>query len=105
MDVGAAALDRANAVDGTTSFQLAPTVGAEQAIVRQHLWVRAGLDETVWTFGLSGAVSPVKLDLALLRNIGVDRTSGVFGRSNLGGYATLTLDYERMLAGPANAPP
>lgn len=96
LDVGVAALDRSDAVDGTSTFQVAPTVGAEQAIVEGHLWVRAGLDETTWTFGMSAALTPFKLDIAMLRDLGVERTGGVFGRSNLGGLATLTVDYERI---------
>ena len=94
-DVGAAALDRYNELDGTSSFRVAPTIGAEQAIVRHHLWVRAGLDETTWTFGVSAAASPFKLDVALLRNLAAERTGDVFGQSNLGAFATLTVDYER----------
>jgi hypothetical protein len=104
VDLGVAALDRYNELDATSSFKVAPALGAEQAIVRKHLWVRAGLDETTWTFGVSGAVSPLKLDLALLRNLGVDRTSEIFGKRNLGAFATLSFDYERPPAPAAAAP-
>ena len=102
-DVGVAALDRYNELDAASSFKVAPTVGAEQAIVRKQLWVRAGLDETTWTFGVSGAVSPFKLDVAVLKNLGVDRTSEIFGKSNLGAFATLTVEYERPPAPIAGA--
>lgn len=102
LDLGAAALDRSNALDATRTFKVAPTVGAEQAIVKKRLWVRAGLDETTWTAGISGAVAPFKLDVALLRDLAAERTGDVFGKSNLGGFATLTVEYERaMAAGPA----
>jgi hypothetical protein len=103
LDVGVAALDRSNALDSTSSFKVAPTIGAEQAIVRKRLWIRAGLDETTWTFGLSGAISPFKLDIALLRDLAAERTGDVFGKSNLGAFATLTVDYERPPA-PATPP-
>ena len=95
VDVGAAALDRYNELDATTTFKVAPVVGAEQALVRKRLWIRAGLDETTWTFGVSGAVSPFKLDVAVLRNLAAERTGDVFGKSNLGAFATLTVEYER----------
>ena len=98
LDLGVAALDRSNVVDATRTFGVAPTVGAEQALIKKQLWVRGGLDETTWTFGASGAVGPFKLDLALLRDLGAERTADVFGKSNFGGFATLSLDYERMVA-------
>ena len=94
VDVGVAALDRYNQLDASSSLQVAPTFGAEQAVVRKHLWVRAGLDETTWTAGVSGAVSPFRLDLALLRNLAEARTGDIFGKGNLGAFATLTFDYE-----------
>ena len=93
LDLGAAALDRHNALDATSTFAVAPTVGAEQAVVKRHLWLRAGLDETSWTFGVSGAVRPFKLDVAVLRNMAAERTGDIFGKSNLGAFATLTYDY------------
>ncbi len=104
-DVGVAALDRHNTLDATSSFKAAPTIGAEQAIVRKHLWVRAGLDETTWTVGASGAVSPFKLDIAVLRNLGVERTNDVFGKRNVGAFATLTVEYERKSETLANGAP
>ena len=100
-----AVLDRRNEVDATSSFKAVPTIGAEQAIVRKHLWVRAGLDETTWTAGVSGAVSPFKLDIAVLRNLGVERTSDVFGKRNVGAFATLTVEYERASEPSANGVP
>lgn len=101
-DVGVAALDRHNALDATSSFKVAPTIGAEQALLPKRLWVRAGLDETTWTAGVSGAVSPFKLDIAVLRNLGVERTNNVFGKRNVGAFATLTLEYEHAPEPPAN---
>jgi hypothetical protein len=98
VDLGVAALDRYNELDAKSSFKVAPTVGAEQAIIRKHLWVRAGLDETTWTFGVSGALSPFRLDVAVLRNLAADRTGDIFGKSNVGAFATLTVEYERPTA-------
>jgi hypothetical protein len=104
-DLGAAALVRSSTLDGSSSFQIGPAVGAEQAIVRKHLWVRAGLDEMTWTCGVSGAASPFKLDVAVLRNLGVERTGEVFGRSDVGALATLTVEYERLLVPSPSAGP
>lgn len=104
-DVGGAALDRHNSLDATSSFKAAPTIGAEQVIVRKHLWMRAGLDETTWTVGASGAVSPFKLDIAVLRNLGVERTNDVFGKRNVGAFATLTVEYEHASEPSVAGPP
>lgn len=94
LDIGVAALDRYSALDATSSFKAAPTIGAEQALVAKHWWLRAGLDETTWTFGTSGAFWPFKLDIAVLRNLGVARTNDVFGKRNVGAFATMTFEYE-----------
>lgn len=95
LDLGAAGLNRSNQLDGTSSFKVGPAVGAEQALVKKHLWIRAGLDETTWTCGASGALSIFKLDLALLRNLAAERTGDVFGESNIGAFATLNVEYEK----------
>jgi len=93
LDVGVAVLDRHNALEQTRSLKAAPTVGAQQALVARHLWLRAGLDEATWTAGISVASAPFKLDLAVLRNLGVDRTANIFGKQNVGAFATLTFEY------------
>jgi hypothetical protein len=98
IDVGAAALDRHDGLAQTSSFKVAPTVGVEQAIVSKRFWLRAGLDETTWTAGASVAARPFKLDVAVLRNLAAERTGDVFGKSNLGAFATLIFDYGSMFA-------
>ena len=98
LDVGAAALDRHDELAQTSSFQMAPTLGVEQAVVPKRLWLRAGLDETTWTAGASIAASPFKLDLAVLRDLAAERTGDVFGKSNLGAFATLIFDYASIFA-------
>ena len=100
IDVGGAALDRANHVEGTATFAVQPTVGVEQMIVAKTFWLRAGLDETTWTAGTSGAAGPVKLDVAVLRNLAAARTGDVFGKSNWSVIGTLSFDYERFLHAP-----
>jgi predicted porin len=96
-DVGGDGLDRASALDGTSSFKLYPTVGAEQALVLRRVWVRAGLDETTWTTGMSVAFKPMKIDLAYLYNIAAARTGNVFGTRNTSLIATINIDYEVMM--------
>jgi hypothetical protein len=97
-DVGAAALDRSNGLEGTSTFDVHPTVGAEQALVKKRVWARAGLDETTWTTGMSVALKPIKIDLAYLYNLAAARTGDVFGKRNTSLIATINLDYEAILA-------
>jgi hypothetical protein len=92
-DVGAVALDRSNGLEGTTTFDIHPAVGAEQALVKKHVWARAGLDETTWTTGMSVAFKPIKIDLAYLYNLAAARTGDVFGRRNTSFIATINFDY------------
>ncbi len=98
LDVGGDGLDRSNAVDGTSSFKIYPTVGAEQALVPKRVWVRGGLDETTWTTGMSFAAGPFKVDAAYLYNIAAARTADVFGKRNTSLIVTLNINYESMLA-------
>jgi hypothetical protein len=97
-DVGAAALDRSNGLEGTSTFDVHPTIGAEQALVKKRVWARAGLDETTWTTGMSMAFKPIKIDLAYLYNLAAARTGDVFGKRNTSLIATINLDYEVLLA-------
>jgi hypothetical protein len=99
LDVGAVALDRSNGVEKTSSFDVHPTVGVEQIIVKRRVWARAGLDETTWTTGMSFACKPFKIDLAYLYNLAAARTGNVFGERNTSLIATINIDYEAMLSG------
>jgi hypothetical protein len=92
-DAGIVGLDRSNEVEHTQAFQPAPTVGAEQMLVRDRVWVRAGLDETTWTTGMSVKVAPFKLDVAYLYDLGLERIGDQFGKRNVSLIATLVFDY------------
>ena len=94
LDVGGVALDRSNGLEGTSTFDVRPTLGAEQALVPKRVWARAGLDETTWTTGMSVTWKPIKLDLAYLYNLASARTADVFGRHNTSLIATINFDYE-----------
>ncbi|HLK37904.1 MAG TPA: hypothetical protein VKU41_14180 [Polyangiaceae bacterium] len=99
LDLGGDALDRSDAVGGTSTFKVYPTVGVEQALVAKHVWARAGLDETTWTTGMSLAVAPLKIDLAYLYDIAAARTADVFGKRNTSLIATINFNYEAVLTG------
>jgi hypothetical protein len=96
-DAGAVALDRSNGLEGTSTFDVHPTVGAEQALVMRRVWARAGLDETTWTTGMSVAFTPIKVDLAYLYDLAAARTGDVFGHHNTSLIATINFDYEALL--------
>jgi hypothetical protein len=81
-------------LDATSSFKVYPTVGIEQALVRDHVWARGGLDETTWTAGMSLKALPFKIDIAYLRNLAAARTGDVFGQHNTSLIATIGFDYE-----------
>jgi hypothetical protein len=98
LDVGGVALDRSNQVEHTTTFDVRPALGVEQALVPRRVWARAGLDETTWTTGMSFAHGPFKIDLAYLYNLAATRTADVFGKHNASLIGTLGFDYEKALA-------
>jgi hypothetical protein len=72
-------------------------VGIEQALVRDRVWARAGLDETTWATGMSLKARPFKIDLAYLYNLAAARTGDVFGKRNASLIATIGFDYESLL--------
>jgi hypothetical protein len=98
LDAGGVALDRSNGLEGTSTFDIHPTVGVEQALVNKRVWARAGLDETTWTTGMSVAFTPVKIDFAYLYNLAAARTADVFGKRNTSLIVTINLDYEVLRA-------
>ena len=97
-DVGAAALDRSNGLEGTSTFDVHPTVGVEQLLVAKTAWLRAGLDETTWTAGASVAFGAFKIDVAYLHNLAAARTGDIFGKVNDAVIATVGFDYAKALA-------
>ena len=80
-----------------TTFEVHPTIGAEQALVPRKVWARAGLDETTWTTGMSVAAKPFKIDVAYLYNLAAARTGDIFGKRNTSLIVTINLSYEAML--------
>jgi hypothetical protein len=97
-DAGAVALDRTNTLEHTSTFDVHPTVGAEQALVPKRVWARGGLDETTWTTGMSVALSPFKVDVAYLYNLAAARTQDVFGKRNTSLIVTLNFQYDVLFA-------
>jgi hypothetical protein len=97
LDAGAVLLDRSNKVDGTSSLDLGPTIGAEQVLVPKVVWARAGVDETTVSTGMSLKLAPFKLDLAFLYNLGKARIGDIFGKRNTSLIATLSFDYESLV--------
>jgi hypothetical protein len=93
IDAGFVVLDRINGLDGSRFTKGEPTAGVEQAVVSDRLWLRAGRDESTWTGGLSFRRTPLRVDLAYLRNLAEVRTQDVFGRRNDSIIGTLTLAY------------
>jgi hypothetical protein len=98
LDVGGDALDRSNGLEGTSTFDVYPTVGAEQWLVPKRVWVRGGLDETTWTTGLSVAFAPIKIDIAYLYNLAASRTQNVFGKRNTSLIATINFQYDALFS-------
>lgn len=97
LDVGGTALDRNDGLQKTSLFEIEPNLGVEQAIVPNTFWLRAGLDETTWTAGLSVKSKPFKLDLAAFKDLGEARTKDTFGHKNVSVIATLNFDYETLV--------
>lgn len=95
LDVGYVGLWRSSAVDHTEAFTHAVVAGVEQKIWRDYLTIRAGWNESSPTAGLSAKWRAFKLDAAYVYDLGIDRSNGVFGKSDNAVLFTLNYDYAR----------
>jgi hypothetical protein len=93
MDIGCTRLDKSNSIAGTHTITYEPNIGFEQALFTRHLALRAGVDETSPTAGLSVKWPPLNLDLAYVRNMARSRVGELFGSRSNSIVATFTLDY------------
>ena len=97
LDAGGTLLDRNNSIEHRRITELRPNLGVEQAFWKRAFVVRAGLDETSYTAGVSVKVRPVNLDVAYVYNLGQARVGTLFGTTTHSVLTTLTLDYARLL--------
>ncbi len=94
-DVGYVGLWRGSAVDGSEKIEHALVAGYEQEVIPRHLTLRVGWNETSPTAGLSARLWRLKLDVAYVYKLGVDRTNGVFGKIDNSVLFSLIFDYAR----------
>jgi hypothetical protein len=99
IDIGGTRLEKRNSLAGSHTVALHPNLGVEQALLSRHLTLRAGLDETSPTAGMSIKFAPVNVDLAYVRDMAHARVGDLFGRSSNSVVMTLTVDYRGFLPG------
>jgi len=92
-DAGVTRLERRNALASTHTVVYHPNVGFEQALLGPRLALRAGLDETSPTAGLSYKFSLYKLDAAYVHNMGKSRVGELFGSNSSSFLVTFTVNY------------
>jgi hypothetical protein len=105
LDVGGTELWKRNGLTGARTSALHPNVGVEQAIIKNALVARAGIDETSYGGGLTLRRRPVQLDLAYVYDLGRARIGTLFGKTSHSVLATLTFDLAWRPSPAANAPP
>jgi hypothetical protein len=93
VDAGATRLERRNALAATHTVIYHPNLGFEQALLRERLALRFGLDETSPTAGFSLKFAPLKLDIAYVDNMARSRVGNLFGSHSNSFLLTLTFDY------------
>ena len=97
-DVGGTHLEKHNGLAGTTVDANRPNLGVEQGFLSRRLIVRAGLDETSPTAGISYKLAPLNLDIAYVHNMAHARVGDLFGTESNSVIATLTFDYKSVFA-------
>ncbi len=96
VDVGGTRIDRFNGLANAGSTHYYPNIGIEQMLLDRRLTVRAGLDETSPTMGITYVANPLKIDAAYVRDMAHDRVGNVFGTESNSFIVTVTLDYQRL---------
>ncbi len=93
VDVGGTALKRRNSLAGTHTLVYHPNLGFEQSLLDSRLALRAGLDETSPTAGISFKFARYKLDAAYVDNMARSRVGNLFGDHSRSFLVTFTIDY------------
>ncbi len=96
VDVGGTALYRHNEIYNVKNSVYKPNLGFEQNLLNRHLAVRAGYDESSPTYGLTVRVSPIILDVAYVKNLGLARVADLFGSNSNSLIATLTVNFSAL---------
>jgi len=91
IDIGGTRLEKQNDIADTHTIAYHPNLGIEQSFLDKKLTIRAGLDETSPTAGMSFRFAPFNLDFAYVHNMALDRTGDIFGTQSNSFIATLTL--------------
>jgi len=105
VDLGGTALYRRNGLTGATTTTLHPNVGVEQTLLGKAVVLRAGVDETSYSGGLTLRRRPLQLDVAYVYDLGRARVGNLFGTTSNSVLATLTFDMGWRPAPPPAAPP
>ncbi len=93
IDTGGTSLIRSNALAQTHGHFYHPNLGFEQTLPGKGVVLRAGIDETSPTSGLTLKYKRLKLDSAYVRNMGRSRVGTLFGADSNSLLFTLTYDY------------
>ena len=93
ISIGGNIRNKYSQLSGTRSIAYEPNLGLEQNIWKRHFALRAGLDESSYTGGLSVRFSPIVLDMAYVYDLGYARIGSIFGTNSHSLLATVVLDY------------
>jgi hypothetical protein len=96
IDIGGTAVTHTNRIYNTQTVIYNPNLGFEQALWKRHLAVRIGFDESSPTCGFSIRIKPIVLDVAYIRNLGIDRVGDLFGTTSNSFIATFTVNFEQL---------
>lgn len=93
IDTGGTSLIRSNAQAQSHGHFYHPNLGIEQTLPDKHVVLRAGVDETSPTSGVTLKYKRLKLDSAYVRDMGRSRVGTLFGVDSNSLLFTLTYDY------------
>lgn len=93
IDVGGNLRYRYNKITNTSATVSEPNLGIEQNFLHRRLALRAGLDETSPTAGLSVRRKYTSVDIAYIYDMAQARLSDFYGRHSNSVIMTLTFDY------------
>jgi hypothetical protein len=94
IDLGGNARFRSNQINKTNQENNEPNIGIEQNLLKHHLAIRAGLDESSPTAGFSIRFKPIVVDVAYVHNLGQARFGDLFGTNSDSFLLTLVYKYD-----------
>jgi hypothetical protein len=95
LDIGGNVRYRYNEISNSSQTNIEPNIGFEQSLFNRLLTLRAGVDETSPTVGITLRSKKIWMDVAYIYNMASVRLAGLFGTTSNSIIATLVFSFSK----------